>query len=118
MCKWPFIPYHRFISGNEVHTDETKVRQEDGESVQRKKDRSTENTKHRKDKREFSLRTVARTLQCRREETTTTIRCDCNVQASVNIYAKKRSTKSNIEKEIQGHLDSSIDSSGRRPVGY
>ena len=31
------IPFHRFISGNQAHTDETKVRQEDGESVQRKR---------------------------------------------------------------------------------
>jgi len=33
------IPFHRFISGNEAHADDTNITQEDRESVQ-----STENT--------------------------------------------------------------------------
>jgi len=31
------IPFHRFISGNKAYTDETKIRQEYRESVQRKR---------------------------------------------------------------------------------
>ena len=39
------IPFHRFISGNEAHTDNTNIKQEDSKSVPRN-DKNTENTKH------------------------------------------------------------------------
>jgi len=35
------IPFHRFISGNEAHTDETNIIQEDRESVQSTENRQT-----------------------------------------------------------------------------
>jgi len=42
------IPFHRFISGNEAHTDETRIRQEDRESVglQRKRIEAQKTQKH------------------------------------------------------------------------
>ena len=40
------IPFHRFISGNEAHTDETKIRQEDKESVRRKKTEAQKTQQH------------------------------------------------------------------------
>jgi len=40
------IPFRRFISGNEAHTDETKIRQEDRESVQRKWTEAQKTQKH------------------------------------------------------------------------
>jgi len=39
LLDWSSIPFHRFMSGNEAHTDETNIIQKDRESVQ-----STENT--------------------------------------------------------------------------
>jgi len=39
------IPFQRFISCNEAHTDETKIRQKDRESVQRKRIKAQKNTK-------------------------------------------------------------------------
>ena len=41
-----YIPFHRFISGNEAHTDETKIRQEDRESVQRKRTEALKTQQH------------------------------------------------------------------------
>jgi len=38
--------FHRFISGNEAHRDETKIRQEDRESVQRKRIEAQKTQKH------------------------------------------------------------------------
>ena len=43
--KFHSTPFHRFISGNKAHTDETKIRQEYRESVQRKKIEA-QKTKH------------------------------------------------------------------------
>ena len=40
------IPFHRFISGNKAHTDETKIRPEDRESVQRKRIEAQKTQKH------------------------------------------------------------------------
>ena len=47
---WNTIPYHRFISGNEAHTDDTKIKQEDRKSVglQRKTLKHRKHTTHNK----------------------------------------------------------------------
>ena len=59
------IPFHRFISRNEAHTDETKIRQEDRESIQRKRIKAQKTgQKHSKTKHvfEFSIQKHAYTF--------------------------------------------------------